>query len=53
MKSGGQCLRWRQEARLEFKNQEDIEEKKKNLLKKAAQIKRTTVEAKRVPASCI
>ena len=54
MKSERQCLWWRQEAGLEFKKQEeDIEEKKKKLMKKAAQIKSTTVEAKRVAASCI
>ena len=54
MKSREQCLRWRQEARLEFKKQEeDIKEKKKKLLEKVAQIKSTAVEAKPVAASCI
>ena len=54
MKSRGQCLRWRKKARLKFKKlEEDIKEKKKKLLEKAAQIKSTAVEAKPVAASCI
>lgn len=49
-----QCFWWRQEAGLEFKKQEEeIKEKKKKLMEKAAQIKSTAVEAKRVAASCI
>ena len=45
---------WRQEAGLEFKKQEEeIKKKKKKLMEKAAQIKSTAVEAKRVAASCI
>ena len=54
MRSRGQCLQWRQEARLEFKKQEeDIEEKKKKLVEKVAQIKSTAVEDKQATASCI
>ena len=54
MRSRGQCLQWRQEARLEFKKQEeDIEEKKKKLVEKVAQIKSTAVEAKQTTASRI
>ena len=47
-------MQWRQEARLEFKKQEeDIEEKKKKLVEKVAQIKSTAVEDKQATASCI
>lgn len=47
-------MQWRQEARLEFKKQEeDIEEKKKKRLEKVAQIKSTALEAKQATASCI
>ena len=44
---------WRQDERLEFKKQEDIEEEKKKTFKKAAPIKNTAVEAKQAAASCI
>ena len=43
MRSRGQCWQWRQEARLEFKKQEeDIEEKKKKLVEEVAQLNHYT-----------